>query len=281
MKKIFTSMAVAVAAFFGINADAQSPELYLRGSMPGWNTENCTDTYKFTTSDGENYSLSLDKLEGEFKIATIDWAQYNYGSVKNIELGTEYTMVNDGNSGNMSLKESSATDVTIDINIASSTIKISGNSGVFEYPDLWVVGLFNGWDDGFTDEYKMNRNDNVYTLSLATLPAGIFKIAAAGYAPNFGADAAAPDLIAGELFTCADNGVDINNVADINNALITFTFNREEACTLLITTDEGVAGVEIEEGDAEYYSIDGVRVANPEKGLYIKKSNGKISKVVL
>lgn len=42
----------------------------------------------------------------------------------------------------------------------------------------------------------------------------------------------------------------------------------------------GVAAVEAE-GAAEYYNLQGVRVANPDKGLYIVVRGGKASKVVL
>ncbi len=43
-----------------------------------------------------------------------------------------------------------------------------------------------------------------------------------------------------------------------------------------------VEGVEaIEEGVAEYYTIQGVKVANPEKGLFIKVLNGKATKVII
>ena len=42
----------------------------------------------------------------------------------------------------------------------------------------------------------------------------------------------------------------------------------------------GVEGVEAEEGEAEYFTLQGVKVANPEKGIYIKVVGGKAVKVV-
>ena len=36
-----------------------------------------------------------------------------------------------------------------------------------------------------------------------------------------------------------------------------------------------------ENTDVEYYNLQGVRVMNPEKGIYIKRQGGKTSKVVL
>lgn len=43
----------------------------------------------------------------------------------------------------------------------------------------------------------------------------------------------------------------------------------------------GVAGIEAEQGEAEYYNLQGVRVVNPEKGIYVRVQNGKASKVIL
>ncbi len=48
-----------------------------------------------------------------------------------------------------------------------------------------------------------------------------------------------------------------------------------------VKEDTGVAGVAVAEGAAEYFDLQGRRVANPEKGLYIVKKNGKTSKMVI
>ncbi|MCM1153508.1 MAG: hypothetical protein NC328_07640 [Muribaculum sp.] len=48
-----------------------------------------------------------------------------------------------------------------------------------------------------------------------------------------------------------------------------------------IPLTSGVEGIAVEEGEAVYYNVNGVRVANPENGLYIKVINGKASKVVV
>ena len=44
----------------------------------------------------------------------------------------------------------------------------------------------------------------------------------------------------------------------------------------------GVAGIEADENaPVEYYNLQGVRVANPEKGLYIVKQGNKVEKRVI
>jgi hypothetical protein len=39
--------------------------------------------------------------------------------------------------------------------------------------------------------------------------------------------------------------------------------------------------VNAEDAEVEYYNLHGVKVENPEKGIYIMKQGGKTSKVVL
>ncbi|MDE6558889.1 MAG: hypothetical protein K2K29_03275, partial [Muribaculaceae bacterium] len=43
----------------------------------------------------------------------------------------------------------------------------------------------------------------------------------------------------------------------------------------------GVAVIETTEGNAVYYNLQGVRVANPENGIYVKVQNGKAQKVTV
>jgi hypothetical protein len=43
----------------------------------------------------------------------------------------------------------------------------------------------------------------------------------------------------------------------------------------------GVEGVEAENAEVEYYNLQGVKVENPEKGIFIKKQGNKTTKVIL
>jgi hypothetical protein len=43
----------------------------------------------------------------------------------------------------------------------------------------------------------------------------------------------------------------------------------------------GVEGIEAENAEVEYYNLQGVKVENPEKGIFIKKQGNKTTKVVL
>ena len=59
----------------------------------------------------------------------------------------------------------------------------------------------------------------------------------------------------------------------------TYTFDPE-AMTLTIDKGSSVGTIVAEEGEAVYFNLQGVRVANPENGMYIRVVNGKAQKVV-
>lgn len=64
----------------------------------------------------------------------------------------------------------------------------------------------------------------------------------------------------------------VTNTIQINTITVTIGAKDQET---------GVEVIEAEEGDAEYFNLQGVRVQNPERGIYIKIANGKASKVLV
>lgn len=61
----------------------------------------------------------------------------------------------------------------------------------------------------------------------------------------------------------------------------TLTVDENEAATILMTGTVGIEGIEAEQ-DAEYFNLQGLPVANPEKGgLYIIKRGNKVSKSII
>ncbi|MDE6483800.1 MAG: CotH kinase family protein [Duncaniella sp.] len=54
---------------------ADYPDMYLRGNFNGW----AADDNMRLSRDGDTYSITVDRLDGEFKVGTADW-KYNYGS---------------------------------------------------------------------------------------------------------------------------------------------------------------------------------------------------------
>lgn len=48
-----------------------------------------------------------------------------------------------------------------------------------------------------------------------------------------------------------------------------------------VTVKSGVGLVEVESGAVEYYTLQGIRVHNPEPGIYLKRRSGKVTKVTI
>ena len=46
-----------------------------------------------------------------------------------------------------------------------------------------------------------------------------------------------------------------------------------------VTTPTGIEDIEASEAAVEYYNLQGIRVANPENGIYIRRQGNKVTKV--
>lgn len=50
---------------------------------------------------------------------------------------------------------------------------------------------------------------------------------------------------------------------------------------IIINQSQGISGINADNAPAEYFNLNGVRVANPENGMYIMRQGGKVSKVIV
>lgn len=98
------------------------------------------------------------------------------------------------------------------------------------------------------------------------------------------------EVAEGRKGTIIANGLAAYHIAPFDNTVNPFQDNIDTLTKNIISylspvTDNGVGtGVEsvnVAESEAVYFNLQGVRVANPTNGLYIKVQNGKSSKVVV
>ena len=81
--------------------------------------------------------------------------------------------------------------------------------------------------------------------------------------------------------TAADKKMDIVGVVSLynkNNTAVTTTV-QVAPITVTEAIDTGIAGIEAENGEAVYFNLQGVRVENPENGIFIRVQNGKAVKI--
>lgn len=143
------TMAMAGSAFAGTTDGEGYPVMYLRGDKIGnegqWNT---VDEYRFSRED-DMYTLHLDHLEGEFKIANDDWTD-NFGADSNTngEVVVSATAVLTGlraggnfgcnglNDVTISFRYTRNTTTTISFSVNGEQPPVSGISGTL--PVLYI-----------------------------------------------------------------------------------------------------------------------------------------------
>lgn len=136
---------------------------------------------------------------------------------------------------------------------------------------------------GEWDDYAMTEKNGAWEVELTVVP-GEFGIKymendsqKAWYAAPTADDAA---MDAAGTFTTGSVGT--TNWASTLEGLYTFSFNPETEVLTVTKATTGIESIEAEEAaEAVYYNLQGVRVANPENGLYIRVAGKTASKVFI
>lgn len=170
---LFAVMSI-VAVFTGRANEVFDPNgkpiVYLRGqfSSPQW---ECQEAYRFAC-DGNTYTLHVDELNGEFKIATSDWTTMDYGAGRNDDPVISTSTTVSAGFGGVNFVADNLKDVTISFPVNNGgdlTIKpitftvngerpqISGLSGTL--PVLYI--------NVYTDETKTALNNEIIDKDLA------------------------------------------------------------------------------------------------------------------
>lgn len=307
MKKIY---ALAAAAFLGLAANAQDgAPLYATGAgnFAGGEWAAATPD-QFTYADGK-YTLEITNLT-QIKISTVcdpesgngGWDGFNSGALTCVygeEQGVEVALVQ----GDANIACPWKGDYTITVAGDLSTIILSTETPKPTGPTpIYFRGDMNGWlndaDEATFAAWELKEIEGhagIYEFTCADdqliAQGETFKIADADWnAFNIGGDGEAILL---DVETPVYNGG--------NPANISFEEDWNGVCYLKVATDDcaiffsndkeaenpfitpgAVNGITVENNSvAAYYTIDGVRVANPENGLYIVVKDGKASKVLV
>lgn len=77
-----------------------------------------------------------------------------------------------------------------------------------------------------------------------------------------------------------DNKLTLTKTGEVYSVYAMKDGVKSEAKTVTATVPSGIGGIEAEDGEAVYFNLQGVRVQNPEKGIFIRVQNGNATKIM-
>ncbi len=271
--------SVEVGQGGGDDPDPDVVPLYIVGSVSNWTS---SAAYKMTADGNGNYTIHLDKLSGDFKITTDIVAgkwndEYTYTSGEAMALGQEYTCTA-GGSANMSVEGLGATDVTVDFNINTLVIKVTGTAITEAVVKYFLKGNF---ESELWPSTELVENNGLYSASIRPATAECSFIV---YKTVDGVESGwykGVEAIPGQTVTMLnDQGGDATVTLNIGSTYL-FAF-EPETLALTVTMTSGVADIEAaEDVPAVYYNLQGVRVANPANGLFLEVRGNQVRKVAV
>lgn len=278
MRKFYLLAAAAVAA---LTMNAQDLYVCGQGVGLGWDPANP----KTVSLSGNEYRFSVEDLV-QFKISTSygSWDDFNANAMTCVDITDDMLGQAIGLSAgdaNIGTPWTGNYDIVVagdlsTITLTTTTPKPTGFAAVY------LRGDMNGW--GSPEDWQMSTTDGVtYTFTCAgatAIQAGQkFKIADAGWGNiNYGYGKAI------ELNTPMSwnyNATDSSMPATFEGTITFQLSGLKQPATVTFATGTGVDSVADEAAEAVYFDMQGVRVENPGKGLYIVRKGEKVSKVIL
>lgn len=278
----------------GPTPDPTATVIYVVGAAEGlgWDLPG----KEYTIGADGNFTLQLNNLT-KFKFSTIkaeSWDDFNLGAYAtgNVTFNNSVANANGQTLPLVSWGDDQLVPYTADYTITikgdfSEMNAYTATKPSTEAPALYLRGDMNDWGAPDAWKFDYNKDENVYTFvcqDATMIVAGdSFKIADANWgAYNFTYGA---EVYLSEKETTVEfHGNDMTNttlsedfvgtivveVIDSNAAQVTFKSSKTNA----------VEALEAAEGEAVYFNLQGQRVANPDKGIFVKVLNGKAVKVV-
>lgn len=262
-------------------------EYCLAGSVNGWSLE----ANRVEAVDGVA-TWTFDEFSGEFKIVKNEVGVSEWENVPlwgaadgaKLEVGTEYTSVLGGDNIGLTNTDVKYTGVTVTFNEATGVILVTAEGEVPLATTYEFTGDVNDW--AIDGTYFTEESEGVYTLTLEKLYGSFKVIKNHDWSGSLITDETFMINTDYTLANINEQGRNINLTEGNEwvNATLTLTV-AEDGTVTLRGTAERVTGIEGIEADnaagVEYYNLQGLKVENPENGLFIRKQGNKVSKVLV
>lgn len=245
----------------------------VQGDFNGWNPSGVA-----FNADGTVEVKNLAIGTGEFELKVWNGSEdLYYGDQSNpVVLGETTTVYLGG--GHMTIEGATADGVyDLTFNAVDNTMVVTSVGGI-DYTTWYVnvLGTFNDWQD---NGVACNA-EGVAKLEKLAIGTKEFKVKVWNGADDWHSNGAA---IATNEWVSIPGNTDANMT--IAGATADSVYDVEFNCAtneikVTLNSNVGVEAIEAANGEAVYFNLQGVRVANPENGLFIRVQNGKAVKVV-
>lgn len=289
-KQIAAALTLAVSAV-SMNAGC----LWIIGDATpsGWSTDDATALLSSET-DNSVYTGTVYLVAGkDFKFMTVpDFGNSEYGAAPGavIENGVVALASGSDDNGYDKLQVHESGNYLITVNTTDLTARIVRSA--YQKTEITVCSLFivgsaapNGWDvmTG-TPLYQNEEQPYVFMNGNLNLKSGSFKIArvlkgACSWDAKYWyfRDAADENKIALGQDGDLQWNITADGVYTVSVDVKADTISIKSGATLGVVTVDA----DVNETATEYYTLSGVRVDKPQKGIFIRKNGADVSKVVI
>ncbi|MDE6295335.1 MAG: hypothetical protein K2M03_04645, partial [Muribaculaceae bacterium] len=228
------------------------------------------------------YEWNGTELASGFKFNDGSWSgniNWGAGEESALVLGEEYGLADFGNDIMIAdFDDYILNEPKIVLDSNNKTILVTGTPVKVTH-DWYFAGSYN--NNVLDEKSMMVKQDNgEYELASVMLndAEGSFKIASENWSVQYG----------GEVITSEELSVTLVQVGGMGNDALyeiipgeySITWNPETAVvTFKLLNATGVEGIAAEEVEAVYYNLQGVKVAYPTNGIYVKVTGNKSEKI--
>ena len=272
--------------------DPSDVTFYIIGSnVNGQSWALAQEDAKFTDEGNGIYRWKGNVLGTGFKINDGTWSNgdLNIGSASgDIAMNTPYYYWANGSSDNIAFDGfTTLNDPEVVLNLNEQTITLVGGT-----PDgvaHWYVCGLNGVYE-LTEDWMLSQvgDTNVFEREVYIVEtAGKVKISDDGWAHQYGTNLPEdnfidPTILMVYLEAVSGEGGDVNYELEEGTWKVSFDLDELTLTFSQPSEDSGVESIVLGgNANATYYNMMGVKVNNPENGMFVKVVNGKATKVIV
>ncbi len=282
MKKLLLS-----AASVAMSLSAMALTWTMPGTYQGWSLENNI----FTEENGV-LTQTIPDLYSNFKIVAYEGSaswDNSWGSNGNtVENGVVYEMSKGGNDAfmaggdqNLHYYNAKVTVTPDDVNNPTTVSILIEAESVSAPDDEWVIVGDTPLEWNFNGPKFEKGENGVWTLAYTGTISQAFKVVKNGAWAN--SYSTKGEIALDTEYTLDGPADPIDNMKPAAGPWEnpTFTLTVGDDVKLKVTTGTGaIENIEADDAPAVYYNLMGVRVENPENGLFICKRGNQVTKVI-